>query len=131
MCDDFILFFFCRTNEVELKHLSELVQFNISNFNITNTEYVSYNTTKTEDTYRDNLQYHIGVYSLCLVACIIMINIRAILHFKFCMNSSKALHKKMFSCVLQAPMRFFDTNPSGKNLFVFLRNTSFFLKMEK
>lgn len=110
--DDFV----CRTNEVELEHLSANVHFNGSN--ITNTEYeISDNPTET-DPHGGYLQYHIGVYSLCIVACIIMINIRAIMHFKFCMNSSKAMHKKMFSCVLQAPMRFFDTNPSGKYLFL-------------
>lgn len=32
------------------------------------------------------------------------------------MNSSKALHNKMFNCLLKAPMAFFDTNPCGRIL---------------
>lgn len=30
------------------------------------------------------------------------------------MNASKNLHNLMFSCLLKAPMLFFDTHPSGK-----------------
>lgn len=32
------------------------------------------------------------------------------------MNASKNLHNLMFSCLLKAPMLFFDTHPSGKYL---------------
>lgn len=32
------------------------------------------------------------------------------------MRSSKKLHNKMFASLLNAPMRFFDTNPSGRIL---------------
>lgn len=35
---------------------------------------------------------------------------------RVCMNASKALHNKMFNCILRAPMKFFDTNPSGRIL---------------
>lgn len=36
--------------------------------------------------------------------------------FNICMRASKVLHNKMFSSILGATMRFFDTNPSGRIL---------------
>lgn len=35
---------------------------------------------------------------------------------RVCMNASKSLHNKMFNCILRTPMKFFDTNPSGRIL---------------
>ena len=32
------------------------------------------------------------------------------------MNASRSLHNRMFAAILRAPMRFFDTNPSGRIL---------------
>lgn len=47
-------------------------------------------------------------FQVCLLRCF--------LFFKICMRSSKILHDKMFASILHAPMRFFDTNPSGRIL---------------
>ncbi|XP_060517596.1 ATP-binding cassette sub-family C member 4-like [Cylas formicarius] len=59
---------------------------------------------------------YIYVYTALIIASIILTTIRSILFMKICMNASKGLHNKMFSCVLKAPMHFFDTNPSGRIL---------------
>lgn len=56
------------------------------------------------------------VYGGFIVLSILMTSIRNIIFYKICMNSSKNLHNHMFSCLLKAPMLFFDTHPSGKYL---------------
>ncbi|CAH1981017.1 unnamed protein product [Acanthoscelides obtectus] len=59
---------------------------------------------------------YIIVYTFCILLSIILTSVRSLLYYKVCMNTSKALHNNMFACILQAPMRFFDTNPSGRIL---------------
>lgn len=110
------MIFYYRTNEVELQEFMGQVKLNSSTFNLSTIEYdIVNNSTNDDDGVLSSTDlHHVIVYTICIAVCIIMVNIRAIMHFKFCMNSSKALHKTIFSCVLQAPMRFFDTNPSGK-----------------
>lgn len=61
-------------------------------------------------------EYYIVVYTILIVLSMILTPLRSILFYKIFMNASKGLHKKMFSNVLAAPMRFFDTNPSGKSI---------------
>ncbi|CAH1159391.1 unnamed protein product [Phaedon cochleariae] len=61
-------------------------------------------------------EYYIIVYSIFIAVSILLTNMRSIMFFKVCMNACKGLHNKMFSNVLKAPMRFFDTNPSGRIL---------------
>ena len=41
---------------------------------------------------------------------------RGFLFFKICMHASKVLHDRMFCSILNATMRFFDQNPSGRIL---------------
>lgn len=41
---------------------------------------------------------------------------RGFLFFKVCMRASKVLHDRMFCAILNATMRFFDQNPSGRIL---------------
>ncbi|KAL3283196.1 hypothetical protein HHI36_006346 [Cryptolaemus montrouzieri] len=59
---------------------------------------------------------YIKVYTLLIILTIFATTSRAILFFKICMNSSRNLHNLMFTNILQAKMRFFDTNPSGRIL---------------
>lgn len=47
---------------------------------------------------------------------------RNLLFYKTCMNASKNLHNLMFSCLLKAPMLFFNTNPFGKYLIDIIKN---------
>lgn len=41
---------------------------------------------------------------------------RSVLFFKATMKASTNIHSNMFHCLLKAPMRFFDINPSGRVL---------------
>lgn len=41
---------------------------------------------------------------------------RSTIFLSLCMRASKVLHDKMFNSILHAPMRFFETNQSGRIL---------------
>ncbi|KAJ8919555.1 hypothetical protein NQ315_002177 [Exocentrus adspersus] len=60
--------------------------------------------------------FYISIYTVFIIAAMTLTPARSWLFYKIFMNASKGLHKKMFSNVLRAPMRFFDTNPSGRIL---------------
>lgn len=81
------------------------------------------NTTSTEeppvDFRYDDIstwtnEVYIQIYTLFIVAAVLLTSARSILFFKICMTASTNLHNMIFKNVLQATMRFFDTNPSGK-----------------
>lgn len=59
-------------------------------------------------------EYYILVYTSFILASIILTPLSRNLCYLIFMKASKVLHNKMFNNILQAPMRFFDTNPSGK-----------------
>ncbi|XP_022899785.2 ATP-binding cassette sub-family C member 4-like isoform X1 [Onthophagus taurus] len=61
-------------------------------------------------------EYYILFYTFFIAMSIILTTTRSLLFFKICMRASKRLHDWMFSNLLQATMRFFDTNPSGRIL---------------
>ncbi|XP_066998976.2 ATP-binding cassette sub-family C member 4 isoform X2 [Anabrus simplex] len=67
-------------------------------------------------------EIHLTVYGILVLACCIVSIIRSMLIFKICMTASSNLHSKMFSAILRAKMRFFDTNPSGTILNRFSRD---------
>ncbi|XP_078363095.1 ATP-binding cassette sub-family C member 4-like [Oculina patagonica] len=58
----------------------------------------------------------LGVYASLFSAALVFGFIRAYLFFRVCLKSSENLHDKMVTCALQAPVAFFDTNPSGRIL---------------
>ncbi|KAJ8932364.1 hypothetical protein NQ314_014731 [Rhamnusium bicolor] len=60
--------------------------------------------------------FYIVIYTVFIIASILLTPTRSWLFYKIFMNASKGLHNQMFSNVLRAPMRFFDTNPSGRIL---------------
>lgn len=64
------------------------------------------------------LKRHIAVlfYIVIIVGVVVIILSKALLFFNVAMKSSRNLHAKMFGCLLQAPMKFFDKNPCGRIL---------------
>lgn len=63
-------------------------------------------------------EYYIALYTIFIIASMVLTPARSLLFYRIFMNASKGLHKKMFANVLAAPMRFFDTNPSGMSLYL-------------
>ncbi|GFS16349.1 multidrug resistance-associated protein 4-like [Elysia marginata] len=80
------------------------------------------NRTNTDipeiDTYF-NLYVFVGI----IVVMIAMTLARAFLFFKFAANAGENLHNTMFARVLRATMSFFDTNPVGRVLNRFSKDT--------
>lgn len=65
--------------------------------------------------------FYIIVYTVFILLSILLTPARSIFFYKIFMNASRGLHNRMFQNVLAAPMRFFETNPSGKyTLFSYL-----------
>ncbi|XP_015127764.1 multidrug resistance-associated protein 4 [Diachasma alloeum] len=54
------------------------------------------------------------IYGIFIMACTICTTARNLVFFKICMNAGKNIHNLMLECLLQAPMRFFHSNPSGR-----------------
>lgn len=53
----------------------------------------------------------------CLILAVVAVTLsRGFIFFAVCMRASKKLHDKSFLSLLHSPMRFFDTNPSGRLL---------------
>ncbi|KYQ47297.1 Multidrug resistance-associated protein 4 [Trachymyrmex zeteki] len=76
------------------------------NFTINNYKNIYYLDTNTA----------LWIYGGFITISIVVTTIKNLIFFKICMNASKNLHNFMFSCVLKAPMSFFDNNPSGRIL---------------
>ncbi|XP_074034753.1 ATP-binding cassette sub-family C member 4 isoform X2 [Leptinotarsa decemlineata] len=60
--------------------------------------------------------YAMYFYGILIVFAVVLTLGRSMIFFKLCMLSSTHLHSNMFHSLLKAPMRFFDTNPSGRIL---------------
>lgn len=56
------------------------------------------------------------IYGGLILGVIAVCFLRGYMFFNICMHASKVLHDRMFIQLLMAPMRFFDTNPSGRIL---------------
>ncbi|XP_075982862.1 ATP-binding cassette subfamily C member 4-like [Anticarsia gemmatalis] len=63
-----------------------------------------------------NHPYYIYIWAIAILGCILLTTGRSMLFLWVCMRSSIRLHNQMFSNILAATMRFFDTNPSGRIL---------------
>ncbi|XP_017758049.1 PREDICTED: multidrug resistance-associated protein 4-like [Eufriesea mexicana] len=71
---------------------------------------------KSKDLNYLDRDFALWIYGAFIIASIVLTSIRNIVFYKICMNASKNLHNLMFSCLLKAPMLFFDSNPSGRIL---------------
>lgn len=56
------------------------------------------------------------IYGFLILAVVAVTLSRGFIFFAVCMRASKKLHDKSFLSLLHSPMRFFDTNPSGRIL---------------
>lgn len=104
---------------------NNLLYYIVSDENDTISEYVAspnsnltlvHHNSYTWDEFIGSQEFYMVTYTVFIVASMILTPARSILFYKIFMNASKGLHKKMFSNVLAAPMKFFDTNPSGNVL---------------
>ncbi|CAG9858692.1 unnamed protein product [Phyllotreta striolata] len=60
--------------------------------------------------------YAMYIYAGIIIGAVVLTISRSFLFYKTCMLSSVNLHSTIFHTLLKAPMRFFDTNPSGRVL---------------
>jgi ABC-type multidrug transport system fused ATPase/permease subunit len=65
---------------------------------------------------RNSLGFYLGMYGALAVLLGFFTFIRSFLLAKFCVQASNVLHKNLLRSILNAPMIFFDTTPSGRIL---------------
>ena len=70
------------------------------------------------------VEIYIYVYTAIVLSIIIVSIVRFIVFYKMCMRSSECLHNSAFNALIRTDMRFFDTNPSGRILNRFSKDTS-------
>ncbi|XP_066143697.1 probable multidrug resistance-associated protein lethal(2)03659 isoform X2 [Euwallacea fornicatus] len=56
------------------------------------------------------------IYTVLIVSLTVLALSRALTFYRFAMKASTTLHNSMFNQIVYAPMRFFNTNPSGRVL---------------
>ncbi|XP_037285276.2 ATP-binding cassette sub-family C member 4 isoform X2 [Rhipicephalus microplus] len=62
----------------------------------------------------DTVTYNVLVYAIIIGGLLLSSMARTVAFFVMCMRASVNLHNRMFSCIIRAPIRFFDTNPIGR-----------------
>ena len=55
-----------------------------------------------------------AIYGGITVGALFFNVLRMLMLLCLSLNASRVLHNKMFAAILRAPIRFFDTNPSGE-----------------
>lgn len=87
-----------------------------------NVEEYRANITNKDAIFDKPLPYHwssetrLMIFGGGIVGLLIIAIIRSVMFYKLAMLSSKKLHHMVFDNILATPMRFFDTNPSGRIL---------------
>ncbi|CAH1159389.1 unnamed protein product [Phaedon cochleariae] len=89
---------------------------------LSNAETSERNNIEDSDNFIESQKSYIYIYTIFIVGSIILTTARSLLFYRVCTKASEGLHNKMFSNVLKAPMRFFNTNPSGRILNRFSRD---------
>ncbi|XP_068991531.1 ATP-binding cassette sub-family C member 4-like [Neodiprion pinetum] len=81
---------------------------------------ISRNSTRYNHQQLDHglLRNNMAIYVYCILIATYILSMifRNVFYFRICMNASRNLHNSMFANLLQATMRFFQTNPSGRIL---------------
>ncbi|XP_044009118.1 ATP-binding cassette sub-family C member 4-like [Aphidius gifuensis] len=67
--------------------------------------------------------YTIYIYTVLIIACIILNIVRVFFFMMICMKASRKLHNEMFKNILNATMLFFNTTPIGRILNRFSKDT--------
>ncbi|GFS27775.1 multidrug resistance-associated protein 4 [Elysia marginata] len=70
-----------------------------------------------------NNYFNLYVYASIILAMLVCSLTRAFLFFEMALSAGENLHNKMFACILRATMNFFDTNPVGRVLNRFSKDT--------
>lgn len=65
---------------------------------------------------RNSLAFYLGMYGFLAVLLGVFTFVRSYFLAKFCVRASNILHKNLLESILNAPMVFFDTTPSGRIL---------------
>ncbi|XP_063981696.1 ATP-binding cassette subfamily C member 4-like [Diachasmimorpha longicaudata] len=115
------------TNQVELQTNSETMQhYSLRNgtshtLNDINVTYIEEASTVSINLLNPgNLDQHydndmtLWIYGIFVMTCTVCTTARNIIFYQICMNAGKNIHNLMLGCLLQAPMRFFNSNPSGR-----------------
>ncbi|KAL1513309.1 hypothetical protein ABEB36_002731 [Hypothenemus hampei] len=90
-------------------------QSNVSGSNFTeNSQELSYINKFWFSVLSDTLC--LQIYTGLLAVVIVLMTFRGILFYLSCIKASTTLHNNMFSKIINAPMRFFTVNPSGRIL---------------
>ncbi|KAK9870716.1 hypothetical protein WA026_008287 [Henosepilachna vigintioctopunctata] len=109
------------TNNVETSNppVSDVRSGALSNGNISSTVATiikELEVTTNHEVMDNNQNVYITIYTVLIILAIVLTTVRSLVFFHICMKASTNLHNFMFSNVLKATMRFFDTNPSGRIL---------------
>ena len=75
---------------------------------------ITVNITTATSTCTLDVQQRIGVLAGLTITAVVLSFIRIFLIFGILINGGRILHNRMFSSIMRVPVRFFDTNPSGK-----------------
>ena len=71
----------------------------------------------SRQSYADQQQRHnLTVYVLLVAAAVVASCVRTALFFNLALRAAQRLHSDMLSCVVRAPVLFFDSNPVGRIL---------------
>ncbi|XP_068082959.1 ATP-binding cassette sub-family C member 4 [Anabrus simplex] len=87
------------------------------------TEMERLNSSRGSHTSVEEESYYFEVYWALLLITIIFALLRSVLFFRLSLKASKKIYDNMFRSILSATMRFFDTNPAGRILNRFSKDT--------
>lgn len=68
------------------------------------------------DEHKDDRRRNIYIYSISIVALLVLTLTRSFSFFQMCLQASITLHDKLFRGIIRAKMYFYNTNPSGRIL---------------